>query len=200
MLFLLPPIPGPVAIQLTFEEEGGYIIQGDQKLTLAEISAFLHEFTMMYDCIALSALPDYQQFKFSPFFWYRSGRRLQPDHQLYLNKLKHESPLSLEVIITTAASAMGIPWLVIQAIEKFRFWKLNKQELALRVEKLKLEVQQMQNQQLEKELQLDELLEHRESLKTFQRILQRMEERPLRAVDVQIHLLNDTTPRDEHPR
>ena len=128
-------------IRLTFEEKKGYAIQGKNKMSMLELSSFLYDFNLLHDCLALTTLPDYKDYYFAQYCWYRKGRPLHKEHQLYVNKINHNSPLELEVIIPIAAAALGMPWVILQAIEKIQNWKLNR-------EKLQLEIN---NQQLEKE-------------------------------------------------
>lgn len=196
---LLLPIQSPVAIQLTFEEKGDFYILRQKKLTILELSSFIYDFSLLHDCVALSTIPEYENYYFSQYFWYRKGRPLHPEHQLYLNKISYNSPLGLEVIIPATAAALGMPLLIIQAVEKIQNWKLNREKLKfeveklkLEVEKLRLEVQQKNGDNFKQDIELNNVLRKPESIETFHRIVKRIEERQLTATDMEIRILDSS--------
>lgn len=189
MLLLLLPIHSPVAIRLTFKEKGDFDILGQKKLALLELSSFLYDISLLYNCVALSVISDYDNYYFSRYFWYHKERPLRPEHRLYLNKINQNSPLELEVVIPLAATAAGIFWLIIQAIEKIQKWELNREKLKLEVEKLRLEVEQKNVERFKQDIELDNILEKQGAKKTFYRIVKRIEKRQLIAIDVEIKIL-----------
>jgi len=187
MLLILEPIPSPVAIQMIFEEEGNFEILGKNKVTVTELSNLLYDFVLLYEVVTISAIGGH--YKFSPFLRYRNNRHLKPDHQLYLGRINHNSPLSFEVIIPLAAAMAGIPWLVIQALEKIQNWKLSKEKLRLEIEKLRRDIRQKKIESSKQEIELDNLLYQHETESIFNRIVVRIEKNKFRAIEIEINIL-----------
>lgn len=177
MLLLL--LPGVTYISFTFEENSNIELNSKRLVTIQELSTLLHNIEMLHECISLSAISDYENYRFTRFFWYRNSRKLKEEHQLYLNKINHNSPLGLEVIIPLTAGVLGIPWLLLQAVEKIQNWKLNR-------EKLQLEVKKLRGEQLQRDAQLDRILMEKNAWETFNRILQKIEASPFVGTNVTI--------------
>lgn len=182
-MFLLS---GQTNIKFTFDEKPDFDINGQKKLTVLELTSLLYDFTLLHDCIALTAIPDYKNYYFSRNFWYRKGRRLKPEHQLYLNKINHNSPLGLEIIIPLTVGSVTVPWLILQAVEKIQNWKLNREKLELEIEKLRLDNHLKNMESFNKDIELSNLLKRREAIDTFYRVVKRIDERQLSATDIQV--------------
>lgn len=203
LLLLQQPIHSPVAIRLTFEEKGDFEILQEKKISLLELSNFIYDFSLLHDCLALSTIDEYKKYYFSHYFWYRNGRPLQPEHKLYLNKINHNSPLALEVVIPLTAAVLGMPLTIIKGIEMVRTWKIKEEKLKLEVEKLHLEVNKENVDSFKQDIELQNVLLERESLAIFNRIVRRIEERQLTATDIEVTILdkkkndNNTTETDE---
>ena len=133
-MFLFIPSFG---LRLTFEENSDFPINKHDAVSILELSSLLYDFNLLHDCVTLTALKDYNDYRFTQYFWYRKGRPLKPEHQLYLNKIHHKSPLMLEVLLPATLAGLTIPWLIIQATEKICNWRLNREKLKLEVENLR---------------------------------------------------------------
>jgi hypothetical protein len=181
----------PVKIKLIFKEENGYQIGSNSNLPLMDFSSILYDINLLGDCITLASIEKYSNFKFSSNFFYRKGRPIENDHKLYLNSLNRNSPLSIELLIPLAATALGIPWLLLQAFEKIRNWNLNHEKLKLDIEQLKLDNQQKKIDNIERLVQLDEILHARGANKTFESINKRFDNSNLTATDIEINFLNN---------
>jgi hypothetical protein len=79
-MLLMPP--RQTNIKLTFEENVDFTINGEKKLTILELSRFLYDFNLLYDCITLATLSNYENYQFSYNFWYRNGQPLKAEHKL----------------------------------------------------------------------------------------------------------------------
>lgn len=183
--YQLQPIK-PVKIKFTFKEDGEYLIGNEAKVTIETLSSFLYDLNLLYDCLALALIEQYSDYNFSQFFYYRKGRPLKKEHKLYLNKIDHNSPLRLEVIIPLAASAVGIPWLILQSAQKIRNWKLERRKLEIEVQKAELDLIEKKEKLVNERLDIEEKLLRRDALKTYNNILKRIENHPFFAVDVEI--------------
>lgn len=179
----------PVKIKFTFKENGEYFIGDEAKVTIETLSSFLYDLNLLNDCLALALIDQYSDYNFSQFFYYRKGRPLKKEHKLYLNKINHNSPLGLEVIIPLAASAAGIPWLILQSAQKIRNWKLERRKLEIEVQKAELDLNEKKAKLVNEPLDIEEKLLKREALQTFNNILKRIENHPFFAVDVEIEMI-----------
>ena len=179
----------PVKIKFFFKEEGEYFIGDEAKVTIETLSSFLYDLNLLNDCLALALIDEYSNYNFSQFFYYRKGRPLKKEHKLYLNKINHNSPLGLEVIIPLAASAAGIPWLILQSAQKIRNWKLERQKLEIEVQKAELDLNEKKAKLVNEQLDIEEKLLKREALQTYNNILKRIENHPFFAVYVEIEII-----------
>ena len=183
MLLLLLKLDRPINWKIHFEERPG--------TSLLDVSSVLYDVNLLYDAVVLSLLPEYEEYKFSRYFWYRQGRHLHEKHRLLLKRIRSESPIELVTIITAAAASVGILWALLQAIEKIENWDLNRQKLELEVENLICEKQkrteELHKAYLDREkamVEIERAFAERESLKILNRILKRIEESNLVATDV----------------
>jgi hypothetical protein len=179
----------PVKIKFTFNEDGEYFIGDEAKVTIETLSSFLYDLNLLNDCLALALIDQYSDYNFSQFFYYRKGRPLKKEHKLYLNKINHNSPLGLEVIIPLAASAAGIPWLILQSAQKIRNWKLERRKLEIEVQKAELDLNEKKAKLVNEQLDIEEKLLKREALQTYNNILKRIENHPFFAVDLEIEMV-----------
>lgn len=179
----------PVKIKFSFKEEGEYFIGDEAKVTIETLSSFLYDLSLLNDCLALALIDEYSNYNFSHFFYYRKGRPLKKEHKLYLNKINHNSPLRLEVIVPLAASAAGIPWLILQSVQKIRNWKLERRKLEIEVQKAELDLNEKKVKLVNEQLDIEEKLLKREALQTYNNILKRIENHPFFAVDVEIEII-----------
>jgi len=202
---MLPSLLGQTNLKFKFKETSDVTLPGEQKLTVEQLSSFLYYLNSLYDCLALAAIPDYSYYKFSFYFWRRSDRPLRDEHKLYLDKINYNSPLGLQVIIPLTAGALGIPLLMIQAIEKVQNWKLNRKKLKLEEQKLELEIEQkkleLAQMQLDIEqkrldiqqqpVQLDNILHERKADKIFNQIMKQLKKNKLVAVKIEVEIKTD---------
>ena len=179
----------PVKIKFSFEEDGEYLIGDEAKVTIETLSSFLSDLNLLNECLALALIAEYSDFNFSQFFFYRKGRPLKKEHKLYLNKINHNSPLVLEVIVPLAASAAGIPWLILQSAQKIRNWKLERRKLKIEVQKAEFDLNEKKAKFVNEQLDIEEKLLKREALQAYNNILKRIENHPFFAVDVEIEIM-----------
>jgi hypothetical protein len=179
----------PVKIKFTFKEYGEYFIGDEAKVTIETLSSFLYDLNLLYDCLALALIDQYSDYNFSQFFYYRKGRPLKKEHKLYLNRINHNSPLGLEVIIPLAASSAGIPWLILQSAQKIRNWKLERRKLEIEVQKAELDLNEKKAKLVNEQLGIEEKLLRREAFQAYNNVLKRIENHPFFAVDVEIEMI-----------
>ena len=117
----------PIRLKLVFKEDG--------KTSLLDFSSLLYDLTLFHDAIVLAILEDYKEYNFSQYFWYRKGRGIREEHQLYLSRVKHESPMELVTILAAAAGSPAFLLALVKLIEKVSNWDLNRQKLQLYVVK-----------------------------------------------------------------
>jgi hypothetical protein len=180
-----------IALRLNFKETRPV-------LTLLDFSSFLYDFTLLHDCAILAVLPNYKEYRFSQYFWYRKGRPLLPEHQLLVRKVSHQSPLLLETVLTATAVTAGAVWAVVQAIDKIKNWRLNRQILTAQLDNLLIDREnkrtELQNNKLQvrlKEIEIEQNLERNEGTHTFAQIVRRIEEHPFEATDAEFIEINE---------
>jgi hypothetical protein len=120
--------PGDVGLQLLFDEP--------TDITLLELSSTFYDFGLLYDWSVLVTIPEYSGYRFGQGFWYRNGRPIFPEHRLYVRSIRQESPIAALLLIPAVAAGAGIPWALLQSIEKIQNWKLNRRKLEAEVEEL----------------------------------------------------------------
>jgi hypothetical protein len=182
--------------------------QEDGHLTALDFSSFVFDFNLLYDAIAIDSLEDYDEYDFNIGFWKRNGRRTIPEHRLYFERIRHESPLEFVTILTVAVLSSGFIWTLVQVIDKVSNWDLNREKLALEVSKLrtddelrKLEATNLKlnNQALAQENRTRQLLnerlmrehpltlKHPDLQKPVEQLIHRIERNPLRPSQISIY-------------
>jgi hypothetical protein len=183
MYFFFPQ--DSVRLKLKFDEKSN--------ITLLDFSSLSYDLTLLHDCLVLSTLSDYKDYTFNRFFWYRNGRPLKESHQLFLERVKMESPLEMVTVLSVAGTSVGLIWVLVQAFEKISNWHLNRRILELQVQNLeetvksrRLDNQSKQLDNARKQLELEELLSQKGSREVFDRIVERFESYPFAATDARI--------------
>lgn len=121
---------------------------GDEKTepSFSEMGLFIYDLATLYEIARLSSDPHYESFRFSRFVLYRNGRPLQSIDQMYVNKIRYESPVEITTAIAVygaAATALASAvWITVQIIEKVYNLRLNRRKLELEVQKLEREAQE----------------------------------------------------------
>lgn len=180
-------------ILLTLEENSDFYINGKEKVTILDLSSFLYDLTLLHDIVVLISLPEYQDYKFPPSFWFRNGRPIKSEHELYLNKINHNSPLGLEVIIPSiGVGSVTILWMLLQALEKIQNWKLNQKKLGLEVQKLQNEVQKQNEDKFFRD-NLETLLKERDVNNKFNILIKKLEKSNFKVTQVDIVDLSKKT-------
>ena len=167
-------------LRLTFEEES--------KISLLDISSLLYDINLLNDLLVISLLPDYKEYKFSGYFWYRKGRGIKDEHKLYLRSIRHESPIELVVIIAAASASTAIIWGLVQSFDKISNWRLNRKELKLEIEKLEIENGSRLLDYEKKYYEIQSEIAEKDALNIYNRILGRLEKYPFRIVDAKLYI------------
>jgi hypothetical protein len=107
---------------------------------LMTVATFLLDFTTLYELIRMEAEPEYGRYPLTRFVLYRNAPRVRYEHKLFLERLRHESPLEVVTLFAAAgAGGVGALWGLVQTIEKVWFMRLNRRKLLAEVEKLERE-------------------------------------------------------------
>lgn len=157
--------------------------ESDQPLLLS-LSSLLYDLELAHDLATIVSYRDYDSTRLAtPFFYYRTGRHLRPEHMVRASRITKQSPLTLELVI----AAVGGLWVLLQMFDKVSNWSLNRQKLRLEVEKLRREGEI-------KRLELDEKYEarmqRREAQQIEQQLVTRLQKSEFKLVDI------DVNPRD----
>ncbi|MBS1842613.1 MAG: hypothetical protein JSS69_03040 [Acidobacteria bacterium] len=107
--------------------------------TVLDVSSFLYDLNLLYEIARLATDPNYDEFRFSRFVYFRSGRPLKEADRLRIQSLRQESPLALVAVLTAVPVAIGAVWGVVQIVEKIANAPLNRRKLKAEVEKLERE-------------------------------------------------------------
>jgi hypothetical protein len=112
---------------------------GEAFPSLLDVSSFLYDFNLLYEIARLATDPNYHDFKFSDFVFYRGGRPLNGRDRLHVQTLRHESPLILVAVLAAVSVAVGSLWGIVQIVEKITNAPLTRRKLKAEVEKLERE-------------------------------------------------------------
>jgi hypothetical protein len=113
-----------------------FVFEKPRDMSLLDLSSTFYDVTLLYDWTVLTSVSEYADFRFTGTFWYRNRRPIQPQHQLYVRRVRHESPVGLELLIPAVVAAAGVPWALLQSFEKVRNWRLNRKKLEGEVKEL----------------------------------------------------------------
>ena len=121
--------------------------------TVEEIGLFLADFATLYELHRLRVDPYYGDFVFSRFALYRNGRPIDDEDKLYVEKIKHESPIELVTLL--AAGVVGVTTTLrglVESFEKIYNFRLNRKllEQNLRNAELDGEKNSLRSRNLEK--------------------------------------------------
>jgi len=163
-------------------KNNSYILQlqfvEDKYPLLLDVSSLMYDLVLAHDFGVILTEEEYSDYKFSQYFWYRQGRPIKPYHKIRTSRMIKESPLVLEVVITS----IGGIWVLLQIIEKVQNWPLNRQKLKLEVEKLR-EEKQLRYENLEL------VAERRGAVRQELNLIKHLNESPLMLEDIEIKIL-----------
>jgi len=154
---------------------------------LLSISSLLYDLELTHDLAVLLSYHDYKHYDFSANFWYRDGRPLSPYHRLRTFGIVKQSPLTIEVVV----AAVGGFWVLIQALEKVANWKLSREKLGLEIEKLKKENALKDVEILERQTELQRILDERRAHAIYERLLTRLSASPIRLIQISVRRRTD---------
>lgn len=164
------------------------LVFGDgKKPHLLDISTLLYDFELLYDFSLLLYAEEYRDYQFSQYFWRRRGRPLKDEHRLRASKIIKESPLSVELILHIVFGTCGAVWLLFQAIEKIRNWKLNRMKLEFEVKKLQYEKKIRFPDEQNVRLEIENKLAEKACLNIFNSLLKRLNTNPINLKDVDLY-------------
>lgn len=150
---------------------------------LLDVSSMLYDLGLAHDLSVLLSEPEYRNYRFTQYFWFRTGRPIKPPYRARAVRISKQSPLLLEVVIPT----LGAIWILVQIFEKVSNWKLSREKLELEVRKLRAEEQARKDQVIEQYAeQLDAYLEERDAWKIGESIIRRFEKNPIKLTDIHI--------------
>ena len=150
----------------------------DKYPLLLDVCSLMYDLVLAHDFGVILTEKEYSDYKFSQYFCYRQGRPIKPYHRIRTSRIIKESPLALEVIL----GSIGGIWVLLQIIAKVQNWPLNRQKLKLEVEKLQ-EEKQLRYENLEL------LAESREAVRNELNLIKRLNESPLMLEDIEIKIV-----------
>ncbi len=171
----------------------------DDYPTFSDIDYFLHDLNLLYEFSRVIVDPKYKDYRFSRFFAYRNRRRVEPDDQLRVQRLSHESPLEIAAVVIAGPSAATTIWILIQTFEKIANFSLNRDILKLTREKLRRELA-THTTGSERVLEPDydrftEQVHIREAEYIYDKIEQHLGESPIRIRDVEATYIRELPPK-----
>jgi hypothetical protein len=147
---------------------------------LLSLSSLLYDIELLHDVSVILSYDEYAGTRMvAPFFLYRNGRPIRPEHMARAATVVKKSPLVLEI----AVAAVGGLWVLVQIVEKVSAWKLNRQKLRLEIERLQYETAL---KQLELADSLTERLERFGAHKIEQQLVNRLASSEFRLTDISI--------------
>jgi len=155
-----------------------------EKPYLLDISSPFFDFELLHDFFLIVYADDYKYYKFNNYFWYRKGRPIKDEHRIKAIRIVKESPLTVELIMSTIVGLSGAFWAIVQAIEKINNWRLNREKLKLEVEKLKNKIKFYEEEKAK--IEFEQKLLEREAWNIFDSLLRRLEANALKLKDMEI--------------
>lgn len=147
---------------------------------LLSLSSLLYDIELLHDVSVILSYPEYEGTRMvTPYFFFRNGRPIRPDHMVRAAKVVKQSPLTVEVAI----AAIGGLWVLVQIIDKVSNWSLNRQKLRLEIEKLQYETAL---KQLEFGDSLRDRVERFEAERVQQQLVSRLEASEFRLTDMSV--------------
>ncbi len=168
----------PIKLKLVFKEKGN--------VSLLDFSSLIYDLNLFYDAVVLANVDDYKEYNFTQYFWFRKGRAIRQEHQLYLARVRYESPLELVTILFAAAAAPAFLWALVQLFEKISNWDLNRQKLELEVSNLIQEdiANKLDNEK--RRLEIAAMISHRRALQTIEQVAHRLNRYNITAIAADI--------------
>jgi hypothetical protein len=167
-------------MRLSFEEE--------KTPYLLDISSLLYDFELLHDMFLLVYQEDYRKYKFTRYFWYRSGRPIKAEHKIRTARIIKESPLEIEVLLSTITLTSGALLAIIKTLEKIGNIDLVREHLELKNEKLRKEIFY---DQIKTELEIENMMIERECLGMYRNLLKRLGENSIRPMELDLELQGD---------
>jgi len=180
------------------------------KPKLGDLSALLYDYELLYDFLVLSTRDQYKSYKFSNYFWYRSGRPLIEEDRLQIQSINYGSPLRLSlgpagpIIIEIIAPLIEISGVIadwksdrrkakaeaalaeLKVVEKSKDIELKD----LLIEATKKSLEGIEYTVERERLELEDTRERRQ-VNTVKRLGQRLSSNPYKLVDITIHVEED---------
>nr|WP_320114046.1 hypothetical protein [uncultured Desulfuromonas sp.] len=154
-----------------------------EKVYLSDVSNLLYDFVLLHDFSVLISEPEYKNYSFTQYFFYRKGRPLKEEHKAIGHTIVKNSPLLLEVIIPS----LGAAWVLLQIFEKVANFSLNREKLRLEVKKLRREHYEHishSREEIVKELKV--LLAEKHAENHLRQLINRLSENPIELRDLEI--------------
>lgn len=124
-----------------------FIGKESRDATLKELGSFLSDLSTLYEEIRLAIDENYNEFEFNRSSQYMSRVALNFEDNLFVEKIRKESPIELAVVIGTGTIAsIGAVWTLVQVVEKIYNIGLNRRKLELEVRKAELEVNKLETE------------------------------------------------------
>lgn len=126
------------------------IIGTESRHTLLEFSRLLYHLDLVYEISRLATDDTYRKYKFPEQTFRRFVSPLEPNDQMILSRVRHESPWELSVLlhdpVALLTGGLGALWLFVQCLEKLSTLGLNRRKLKFEIDKLKLEAAKLRSE------------------------------------------------------
>lgn len=120
--------------------------------TLLEFSRLLYHLDLVYEISRLAIDNKYRKYTFPEHTFRRFVSPLEPNDQMILSRVRHESPWELSVLLhdpmALLTGGLGALWLFVQCLEKLSTLGLNRRKVKVEIEKLQLEAEKMRLENL----------------------------------------------------
>ena len=172
------------------------VLEEPFSLFLDDLSAFAYDTALAYDAVVLS---DDEYYTFSQYFWRRNGRPVRREQRARLIRLRHESPVLIEIAgVATAILTVGttLEWLRnIPRRERLKGIEVRRAEVEL--ERAEVALSKESSEETDAELEISpnvpplvlppgqqSVVEREDALDAFVNTVRRMMRSPLRVSQV----------------
>lgn len=191
------------------------VISGSEssRPTVEELGLFLADFATLYELHRLNSDPFYGDFTFSRFALYRNGRPIDEYDKLYIESIRHESPIEAAVVLAAIVGFGAALKNFVESLEKIYNFRHNRKKLDLDIrngeldlEKKQLEIEKLRLERLSKITSVDSFIvdsrstvESRSATTWIRKVEARLERSSIRIENVEIDFFKREDDRTDPP-
>jgi len=167
-----------IKLNFRFEHKSDKLLNSIGKISIVDFEKLIRCINLINQCAVDGAVAKDTNYK-------------ENDYLLRLDKISYNSPLDITVIVPLAASAVGIPFLILKLIEKIINLKLDPKKKRLEIQKLLLDInEKIKDQNIFSQSEMDNKLTTIISSELFDKISKEMRVLPFEIIGYKVRYGN----------